>query len=209
MSEATTVAIKLLRDPVKLAVVWASAQAFSLRVLLMAPTDDGYGQSPEDPAYGYTGVGVSSGLGYRVRLYTGGELMQEQELAHTDGETSVAVEFSGLASDSRYEVVATPYNRAGEGPPFFPAGIYPSLAVRRGSLGIGRRFGRLGQRGRSLADCHAVPIAGHSLCPLQPTTGWQAILRQVHPGTGEPEKALRRSLIFPVPLMVPVIRFSI
>ncbi len=126
MSEATTVAIKLLRAPGKLAVVWASAQAFSLRVSLMAPADDGYGQSPEDPAYGYTSVGVSAGLGYRVRLYTGGELMQEQELAHTDGETSVAVEFSGLASDSRYEVVATPYNRAGEGPPFFlPAFTLP------------------------------------------------------------------------------------
>ena len=119
MSEATTVAVKLLNAPGKLAVVWASAQAFSLRVLLVAPDDDGYGQSPEDSAYGYAGVGVPAGLGYRVRLYTGGELMQEQELAHTDGETSVAVEFSGLASDSRYEVVATPYNRAGEGSPFF------------------------------------------------------------------------------------------
>ena len=119
MSEATTVAIKLLRAPGKLSVVRASAQAFSLRVSLMAPADDGYGQSPENPTYGYTGVGVPASLGYRIRLYAGGELVQERELAHTDGETSVAVEFSGLASDSRYEVVATPYNRAGEGPPFF------------------------------------------------------------------------------------------
>ena len=119
MSEATKVAIRLLRAPGELTDVRASAQAFSLRVSLMAPDDDGYGQSPEDPAYGYTSVWVSAGLGYRVRLYAGGELMQEQELAHTDGETSAAVEFSGLASDSRYEVVAMPYNRAGEGPPFF------------------------------------------------------------------------------------------
>ena len=118
MSEATTVAFKLLRTPSKLTVVRASAQAFSLRVLLMAPADDGYGQSPEDPAYGYTGVGVSSGLGYRVRLYAGGELVQERELAHTDGETSAAVEFSGLGSDSFYEVVATPYNNVGEGSSF-------------------------------------------------------------------------------------------
>ena len=119
MSEATTVAFKLLRIPGKLTVVRASAQAFSLQVLLMAPADDGYGQSPEDPAYGYAGVGVSSGLGYRVRLYTGGELMQEREHAHTAGETSVAVEFSGLASDSFYEVEATPYNNVGEGSSFF------------------------------------------------------------------------------------------
>ena len=119
MSEATTGTFSLLRGPSKLTVDRASAQAFSLRVLLMAPADDGYGQSPEDPAYGYTGVGVSSGLGYRVRLYTGGELVQERELAHTDGETSAAVEFSGLASDSRYEVVATPYNNVGEGSSFF------------------------------------------------------------------------------------------
>ena len=118
MSEATTVAITLLRAPGKLTVVRASAQAFSLQVLLMAPADDGYDQSPEDPAYGYTGVGVSAGLGYRVRLSAGGELLQERELAHIAGETSAAVEFSGLASDSRYEVVATPYNRVGEGPPF-------------------------------------------------------------------------------------------
>ena len=118
MSEATTGAIKLLRAPVKLAVVRASAQAFSLRVSLMAPADDGYGQSPEDPAYGYTGVGVSSGLGYRVRLYTGGELVQERERAHTVGETSAVVEFSGLASDSFYEVEATPYNNVGEGSSF-------------------------------------------------------------------------------------------
>ena len=119
VGEAKTVAIRLLRAPGKLTVVRASAHAFSLRMLLMAPADDGYGQSPEDPAYGYAGVGVPAGLGYRVRLYTGGELMQEQELAHTDGEISVAVEFSGLASDSRYEVVATPYNKAGEGSSFF------------------------------------------------------------------------------------------
>ena len=119
VSEATTVAFELLRAPGELTDLRASAQAFSLQVLLMAPADDGYGQSPEDPAYGYTGVGVPAGLGYWVRLYAGGELMQEQELAHTAGEIYAAVEFSGLASDSRYEVVATPYNRAGEGPPFF------------------------------------------------------------------------------------------
>ena len=118
VSEATTIAVELLNLPSELADLQASAQAFLLRVLLMAPADDGYGQSPEDPAYGYTGTGVPAGLGYRVRLYTGGELIQVQELAHTDGETSAAVEFSGLASDSRYEVVATPYNRVGEGPPF-------------------------------------------------------------------------------------------
>ena len=118
VSEAMTVAISLLRAPNELTGVRASAQAFSLRVLLMAPADDGYGQSPEDPAYGYTGVGVPAGLGYRVRLYVGGELVQERELARTNGETSAAVEFSGLASDSRYEVEATPYNRTGEGPPF-------------------------------------------------------------------------------------------
>ncbi len=119
MSEATTVVIRLLRAPGKLTVVRASAQAFSLQVLLMAPADDGYGQSPEDPAYGYTGVGVPAGLGYRVRLYAGGELVQERELAHTAGETSAVVEFSGLASDSFYEVVATPYNNVGEGSSFF------------------------------------------------------------------------------------------
>ncbi len=118
VSEATTVAFDLLATPGELTDLRASAQAFSLRVLLMAPADDGYGQSPEDPAYGYTGVGVPAGLGYRVRLYVGGELVQERELAHTDGETSAAVEFSGLASDSRYKVEATPYNRTGEGPPF-------------------------------------------------------------------------------------------
>ncbi len=118
MSEATAVAIELLESPGKLAAVRASAQAFSLRVLLMAPADDGYGQSPEDPAYGYAGAGVSVGLGYRVRLYAGGEPVQERERTHTDGETSAAVEFSGLAGDSRYEVVATPYNRIGEGPSF-------------------------------------------------------------------------------------------
>ncbi len=119
MSEATTVVIRLLRVPGKLTVVRASAQAFSLQVLLLAPADDGYGQSPEDPAYGYTGVGVPAGLGYRVRLYAGGELVQERELAHTAGETSAVVEFSGLASDSFYEVVATPYNNVGEGSSFF------------------------------------------------------------------------------------------
>ncbi len=119
MSEATTVAIRLLRAPGKLTVVRASAQAFSLQVLLMAPADDGYGQSPGDPAYGYTGVGISAGLGYRVQLYAGGELVQERELVHAAGETSAAVEFSGLASDSRYEVEATPYNRTGEGSSFF------------------------------------------------------------------------------------------
>ena len=118
VSEATTVAFDLLAPPGELTDLRASAQAFSLRVLLMAPADDGYGQSPEDPAYGYTGVGVPAGLGYRVRLYVGGELVQERELARTNGETSAAVEFSGLASDSRYEVEATPYNRTGEGPPF-------------------------------------------------------------------------------------------
>ena len=110
---------ELLNPPSELTDVWASAQAFSLRVSLLAPADDGYGQSPEDPAYGYTGVGVPAGLGYRVRLYAGGELVQERELAHTDGEISTTVEFSGLASDSRHEVVATPYNRVGEGPSFF------------------------------------------------------------------------------------------
>ena len=119
MSEATTVVIRLLRAPGKLTVVRASAQAFSLQVFLMAPADDGYGQSPEDPAYGYAGVGVSSGLGYRVRLYAGGELVQERERAHTVGETSAVVEFSGLASNSRYEVEATPYNNVGEGSSFF------------------------------------------------------------------------------------------
>ncbi len=118
VSEATTLAVKLLNSPGKLTAVRASAQAFSLRVLLMAPADDGYGQLPEDPAYGYAGVGVSVGLGYRVRLYTGGDPVQERERTHTDGETSVAVEFSGLAGDSHYEVVATPYNRVGEGPSF-------------------------------------------------------------------------------------------
>ncbi len=118
MSEATTVAFDLLAPPSKLTDLRASAQAFSLRVLLMAPADDGYGQSPEDPAYGYTGVGVPAGMGYRVRLYAGGELVQERERAHTAGETSAVVEFSGLASNSRYEVEATPYNRTGEGPPF-------------------------------------------------------------------------------------------
>ena len=118
VSEATTVAFELLVSPGELTDVRASAQAFSLRVLLIAPANDGYDQSPEDPAYGYTGVGVSAGLGYRVRLSAGGELLQERELAHTAGETSAAVEFSGLASDSFYEVVATPYNRVGEGPPF-------------------------------------------------------------------------------------------
>ena len=119
MSEVTTVAFDLLVPPGELADLQASAQAFSLRVLLRAPAEDGYDQSPEDPAYGYTGVGVPAGLGYRVRLYVRGELVQEQELAHTDGEISASVEFSGLASGSRYEVVATAYNRAGEGLPFF------------------------------------------------------------------------------------------
>ncbi len=119
VGEAATVAIQLLRIPSELTVVLASAQAFSLRVLLMAPANDGYGQSPENPAYGYTGVGDPVGLGYRVQLYAGGELVRERELAHTDGKTSVAVEFSGLASDSRYKVVATPYNKFGEGSPFF------------------------------------------------------------------------------------------
>ena len=119
MSEATTVAFELLVSPGELTDLRASAQAFSLRVLLRAPAEDGYDQSPEDPAYGYTGVGVPAGLGYRVRLYARGELVQEQELAHTDGEISASVEFAGLASGSRYEVVATAYNRAGEGLPFF------------------------------------------------------------------------------------------
>ena len=119
IGEATTVTFDLLAPPGELTDLWASAQAFSLRVLLVAPDDDGYGQSPEDSAYGYTGAGVLAGLGYRVRLYAGGELMQEQELAHTDGEISTTVEFSGLASDSRYEVVATPYNNVGEGSAFF------------------------------------------------------------------------------------------
>ncbi len=118
MSEATTVAIRLLRAPGELTDLRASAQAFSLQVLLLAPADDGYGQSPEDPAYGYTSVGVSAGLGYRVRLYAGGELVQERERAHTAGETSAVVEFSGLASNSRYEVEATPYNNVGEGSSF-------------------------------------------------------------------------------------------
>ena len=119
MSEATTVAFSLLRAPGKLTVARASAQAFSLQVLLMAPAEDGYGQSPENPAYGYTGVGVPAGLGYRVRLFAGGELVQDREHAHTVGETSAAVAFSGLASDSFYEVVVTPYNNVGEGPSFF------------------------------------------------------------------------------------------
>ena len=185
MSEATTVAIKLLSAPGKLAVVWASAQAFSLRVLLMAPADDGYGQSPEDPAYGYTGVGVSSGLGYRVRLYTGGELMQERELVHIAGETSAAVEFSGLASDSRYEVVAMPYNRAGEGPPFFLSAFTrpwqcdgEALASASGSGGSGSKddpwqIATLCQ----LQDIRSVPAAHYRLAgdiEAGPSRNWRA-----------------------------------
>ena len=185
MSEATAVAIKLLRAPGKLTVVRASAQAFSLQVLLMAPADDGYAQSPEDPAYGYTGVGVSSGLGYRVRLYTGGELVQEREHAHTDGETSVAVEFSGLASDSRHEVVATPYNRAGEGPPFFlPAFTRPwqcdgeVLASAGGSGGSGSeddpwQIATLCQ----LQDIRSAPAAHYRLAgdiEAGPSRDWRA-----------------------------------
>ncbi len=182
MSEATTVAIELLRTPGKLAVVRASAQAFSLRVSLMAPADDGYGQSPEDPAYGYAGVGVPAGLGYRVRLYTGEELMQEQELAHTDGETSVAVEFSGLASDSRYEVVATPYNRAGEGPSFFLSaftrpwqcdGEAVALAGGSGSEGDPWQIATLCQ----LQDIRSAPAAHYRLAgdiEAGPSRNWRA-----------------------------------
>ena len=185
MSEATTVAFKLLSAPGKLTVVRASAQAFSLRVSLMAPADDGYGQSPEDPAYGYAGVGVPAGLGYRVRLYTGGELVQEQELAHTDGETSVAVEFSGLASDSRYEVVATPYNRAGEGSPFFLSAFTrpwqcdgEALASASGSGGSGSeddpwQIATLCQ----LQDIRSAPAAHYRLAgdiEADPSRNWRA-----------------------------------
>ncbi len=185
VGKATTVAFELLVPPGGLAVVWASAQAFSLRVSLMAPADDGYGQSPEDPAYGYTGVGVPAGLGYRVRLYAGGELVQEQELAHTDGETSVAVEFSGLDSDNRYEVVATPYNRAGEGPPFFlPAFTLPwqcdgeTLAPAGGSGGSGSeddpwQIATLCQ----LQDIRSAPVAHYRLAgdiEAGPSRDWRA-----------------------------------
>ncbi len=188
MSKATTVTFKLLSAPGKLAVVWASAQAFSLRVSLMAPADDGYGQSPEDPAYGYTSVGVSSGLGYRVRLYAGGELMQEQELAHTVGETSAAVEFSGLASDNFYEVVAMPYNRAGEGPSFFLSAFTrpwqcdgEALASAGGSGGSGRsgseddpwQIATLCQ----LQDIRSVPAAHYRLAgdiEAGPSRNWRA-----------------------------------
>ena len=188
MSEATTVVFKLLSAPGKLAVVWASAQAFSLRVSLMAPADDGYGQSPEDPAYGYAGVGVPAGLGYRVRLYTGGELVQEQELAHTDGETSVAVEFSGLASDSRYEVVATPYNRAGEGSPFFLSAFTRPWQCDGEALASAGGPGGPGDPGSEddpwqiatlcqLQDIRSVPAAHYRLAgdiEAGPTRNWRA-----------------------------------
>ena len=182
MSEATTVAFKLLRTPGKLTVVRASAQAFSLQVLLMAPADDGYGQSPEDPAYGYTGVGVSSGLGYRVRLYTGGELVQEREHAHTAGETSVAVEFSGLGSDSFYEVVATPYNNVGEGSSFFLSaftrpwqcdGEALASAIGSGSVDNPWQIATLCQ----LQDIRSVPAAHYRLAgdiEAGPSRNWRA-----------------------------------
>ena len=185
MSEATTVAVKLLRAPGKLSVVWATAQAFSLRVSLTAPADDSFGQSPEALAYGYTGVGASSGLSYRVRLYAGGELVQERELAHTVGEISVAVEFSGLASDSRYEVVATPYNRVGEGPSFFlPAFTRPwqcdgeTLASAGGSGGSGSegdpwQIATLCQ----LQDIRSAPAAHYRLTgdiEAGPSRNWRA-----------------------------------
>ena len=185
MSEATTVTFELLTLPGELTDLRASAQAFSLRVLFMAPDDDGHGQSPEDPAYGYAGVGVPAGLGYRVRLYTGGELMQEQELAHTDGEISTTVEFSGLASDSRYEVVATPYNRVGEGPSFFlPAFTRPwqcdgeALASAGGSGGSGSegdpwQIATLCQ----LQDIRSAPAAHYRLTgdiEAGPSRNWRA-----------------------------------
>ncbi len=182
MSEATTVAFRLLRVPGKLTVVRASAQAFSLQVLLMAPADDGYGQSPEDPAYGYTGVGVSAGLGYRVRLYAGGELVQEREHAHTAGETSAAVEFSGLASDSRHEVEATPYNKAGEGPSFFLSaftrpwqcdGEAVALAGGSGSEGDPWQIATLCQ----LQDIRSAPAAHYRLAgdiEAGPSRDWRA-----------------------------------
>ena len=185
MSEATTVAFKLLRAPGKLAVVRASAQAFSLRVSLMAPADDGYGQSPEDPAYGYTSVGVPTGLGYRVRLYTGGELMQEQELAHTDGEISLAVEFSGLASDSFYEVVATPYNRAGEGSSFFLSAFTRPWQCDGETLASAGGSGGSGSEGDpwqiatlcQLQDIRSAPAAHYRLAgdiEAGPSRNWRA-----------------------------------
>ena len=182
MSEATTGTFSLLRTPGKLTVVRASAQAFSLQVLLMAPADDGYGQSPEDPAYGYAGVGVSSGLGYRVRLYTGGELVQERELAHTDGETSAAVEFSGLGSDSFYEVVATPYNNVGEGSSFFLSaftrpwqcdGEALASAGGSGSEGDPWQIATLCQ----LQDIRSAPVAHYRLAgdiEAGPSRNWRA-----------------------------------
>ena len=188
VSEATTVTFELLTPPGELTDLQASAQAFSLRVLLRAPAEDGYDQSPEDPAYGYTGVGVPAGLGYRVRLYAGGELMQEQELAHTVGETSAAVEFSGLASDNFYEVVATPYNRAGEGPSFFLSAFTrpwqcdgEALASAGGSGGSGRsgsednpwQIATLCQ----LQDIRSVPVAHYRLTgdiEAGPSRHWRA-----------------------------------
>ena len=182
VSEATTVAFELLVSPSELTDVRASAQAFSLRVLLMAPADDGYGQSPEDPAYGYTGVGVPAGLGYRVRLYAGGELVQEQELAHTDGEISTTVEFSGLASDSFYEVVATPYNRVGKGSPFFLSaftrpwqcdGEALASAIGSGSSGDPWQIATLCQ----LQDIRSAPTAHYRLAgdiEAGPSRNWRA-----------------------------------
>ncbi len=185
MSEATTVVIRLLRAPGKLTVVRASAQAFSLRVSLMAPADDGYGQSPEDPAYGYTGVGVPAGLGYRVRLYAGGELVQERERTHTVGKTSAVVEFSGLASDSFYEVVATPYNNVGEGSSFFLSAFTrpwqcdgEALASAGGSGGSGSeddpwQIATLCQ----LQDIRSVPAAHYRLAgdiEAGPSRNWRA-----------------------------------
>ena len=185
VSEATTVAIKLLSAPGKLTVVWASAQAFSLRVLLMAPADDGYGQSPEDPAYGYTDTRFPVGLGYRARLYTGGELVQEQKLAHTDGETSVAVEFSGLASDSFYEVEVTPYNRAGEGSPFFLSTFTRPWQCDGETLASAGGSGIKGSEGDSwqiatlcqLQDIRSAPAAHYRLAgdiEAGPSRNWRA-----------------------------------
>ncbi len=188
VSEATTLAVRLLNSPGKLTAVRASAQAFSLRVLLMAPADDGYGQLPEDPAYGYTVAGVSVGLGYRVRLYTGGEPVQERERTHTDGETSAAVEFSGLAGDSRYEVVATPYNRAGEGASFSLSVFTRPWQCDGEALASASGSGSDGSDGSAddpwqvatlcqLQDIRSVPVAHYRLAgdiEAGPSRNWRA-----------------------------------
>ncbi len=106
--------------------VWATARAFSLRVIAATLIDDGYGHSPGSAAYSYADTEVSLGLGYRVQLYAGAELVQERESVHEDAEPSATLEFSGLASDTRYEVVAVAYNKAGEGLPVsFPVFTRP------------------------------------------------------------------------------------